>query len=256
MSMRLENKVAVITGGGSGIGRASAVRFAKEGAKVMIAGRNLEKLEETAKIINDNGGTCICCTADVRNEKQIMQLVRKTLEEYRKIDILFNNAGVGYSAPYVMDSTVKTPSADWDEILSINLRSVFFACKAVLPHMIKNRAGVILNCSSINGVIGCGADAYSASKGGINALSRALAVDNAQYGIRVNVVSPAATDTPMIQAAYEEIQGFYEYWSSAAPLKRMASPEDVANAALFLVSDEAGFITGQNLMVDGGLSVS
>lgn len=253
--MRLENKVAVITGGGSGIGRASAVRFAQEGAKVAIAGRHQDKLEETAKIIRNEGGDCLCCTADVRNEAQIRRLVERTLEEFGKIDILFNNAGVGYSAPYVMDSTVKTPSEDWDAILSINLRSVFYACKAVLPHMIKNQSGVILNCSSINGVIGCGADAYSASKGGINALSRALAVDNAKYGIRVNVVSPAATDTPMIQSAYEEVEGFYDYWSNAAPLKRMATPEDVANAALFLVSDEAGFITGQNLMVDGGLSI-
>ena len=254
--MRLEGKTAVITGGGSGIGRASAVRFAAEGAKVAIAGRNPERLEETAGIIRENGGECLCCATDVRDETQVRRLIGRTLETYGKIDILFNNAGVGYSAPYVMDSTVKTPSEDWDEILAINLRSVFYTCKAVLPHMIERRSGVILNCSSINGVIGCGADAYSASKGGINALTRALAIDNAKYHIRVNVVSPGATDTPMIQSAYDEIEGFYDYWSNAAPLGRMALPEDVANAALFLVSDEASFITGQNLMVDGGLSVS
>ncbi len=254
--MRLEGKTAVITGGGSGIGRASAVRFAAEGAKIAIAGRNVSRLEETAEIIRKNGGECLCYETDVRQEEQIQCLVKKTLEEYGKIDIVFNNAGVGYSAPYVMDSTVKTPSEDWDEILAINLRSVFYMCKTVLPHMIERRSGVILNCSSINGVIGCGADAYSASKGGINALSRALAVDNAKYNIRVNVVSPGATDTPMIQSAYDEIEGFYDYWSNAAPLGRMALPEDVANAALFLVSDEASFITGQNLMVDGGLSIS
>ena len=192
----------------------------------------------------------------MRCEEQVQRLVQRTLDVYGKIDILFNNAGVGYSAPYVMDSTVKTPSEDWDEILAINLRSVFYMCKTVLPHMIERKSGVILNCSSINGVIGCGADAYSASKGGINALSRALAVDNAKYNIRVNVVSPGATDTPMIQSAYDEIDGFYDYWSKAAPLGRMAMPEDVADAALFLVSDEASFITGQNLMVDGGLSIA
>lgn len=254
--MRLKNKTAIITGGGTGIGRASAIRFAEEGARVAIAGRRMDKLEETAQIIRDNGGECLCCVTDVRHEEQVIHLVNNTLSRYGKIDILFNNAGVGYSAPYVMDSTVKTPSCDWDEILSINLRSVFYACKAVLPHMIEREKGVILNCSSINGVIGCGADAYTASKGGINALSRALAVDNAKYNIRVNVVSPAATDTPMIQSAYEEVDGFYEYWSSAAPLKGMVSPDDVANAALFLVSDEASFITGQNLMIDGGLSIS
>lgn len=254
--MRLANKVAIITGGGTGIGRASAIRFAREGAKVAIAGRRLEKLEETAKVITTEGGECLCCATDVRNEEDIIHLVKSTAETFGRIDILFNNAGVGYSAPYVMDSTVKTPSEDWDEILHINLRSVFYACKAVLPYMIEQKEGVILNCSSINGVIGCGADAYSASKGGINALSRALAVDNAKYNIRVNVVSPAATDTPMIQSAYETIEGFYDYWSSVAPIQRMATPEDVANAALFLVSDEASFITGQNLLIDGGLSIS
>lgn len=254
--MRLEGKTAVITGGGSGIGRASAVRFAKEGAQIAIAGRNMSRLEETAEVIRSSGGECICCETDVRCEEQVQRLVQRTLDVYGKIDILFNNAGVGYSAPYVMDSTVKTPSEDWDEILAINLRSVFYMCKTVLPHMIERKSGVILNCSSINGVIGCGADAYSASKGGINALSRALAVDNAKYNIRVNVVSPGATDTPMIQSAYDEIDGFYDYWSKAAPLGRMAMPEDVADAALFLVSDEASFITGQNLMVDGGLSIA
>lgn len=254
--MRLKDKVAIITGGGSGIGRASAIRFAAEGAKIAIAGRNMQKLGETAEMIREHGGYCFCCATDVREENQILRLVRRTLEEYGKIDILFNNAGVGYSAPYVMDSVVKTPSEDWDEILAINLRSVFYTCKAVLPYMIEQKKGTILNCSSINGVIGCGADAYSASKGGINALSRALAVDNAKYNIRVNVVSPAATDTPMIQSAYKDVEGFYDYWSNAAPIKRMATPEDVANAALFLVSDEASFITGQNLMIDGGLSVS
>lgn len=254
--MRLENKTVIITGGGSGIGRASAIRFAEEGARVAIAGRRMDKLNETARIIRDRGGECLCCATDVRHEDQVIDLVESTLDTYGKIDILFNNAGVGYSAPYVMDSTIKTPSGDWDEILSINLRSVFYACKAVLPHMIEQKSGVILNCSSINGVIGCGADAYTASKGGINALTRALAVDNAKYNIRVNVVSPAATDTPMIQSAYEEVEGFYEYWSSVAPMKGMVTPEDVANAALFLVSDEASFITGQNLMIDGGLSIS
>lgn len=254
--MRLADKVAIITGGGTGIGRASAIRFAEEGAHIAIAGRRMEKLEETAQVIRENGGECICCMTDVREENQILDLVKKTLEKYGKIDILFNNAGVGYSAPYVMDSVVKTPSEDWDEIMAINLRSVFYACKAVLPYMMARKKGTILNCSSINGVIGCGADPYSASKGGINALTRAMAVDNAQYNIRVNVVSPAATDTPMIQSAYDTVAGFYEQWSTAAPLKRMATPEDVANAALFLVSDEAGFITGQNLMVDGGLSIS
>lgn len=253
--MRLKDKVAVITGGGTGIGRASAVMFAGEGAKVVVSGRRVDKLIETVGLIKKEGHEAVYFTADVREEEQIKGLIDYTIEKYGRIDILFNNAGVGYSAPYVMDSTIKTPTKDFDEILAINLRSVFLCCKYTIPHMIKNEGGAILNCSSINGVIGCGADAYTASKGGINALTRALAVDNSKYNIRVNVVSPGATDTPMIQPAYKE-EGFYDYWSKAAPIKRMAVPEDVAYAALFLVSDEASYITGQNLMIDGGLSIS
>jgi NAD(P)-dependent dehydrogenase (short-subunit alcohol dehydrogenase family) len=253
--MRLKDKVAIITGAGTGIGRASAILFAREGARVVVCGRREIKLKETVELIKNEGNEASYYCADVKEEDQVMGLIEDTCEKYGKIDILFNNAGVGYSAPYVMDSVVKTPARDFDEVLAINLRSVFLCSKYAIPHMIGNGGGAILNCSSINGVIGCGADAYTASKGGINALSRSMAVDNARYNIRVNVVSPSATDTPMIQSAYEQ-DGFYEYWSQAGPIKRMATAEDVAYAALFLVSDEASYITGQNLMVDGGLSIS
>ena len=253
--MRLKDKVAIITGGGSGIGRASAILFAREGAKVVVSGRREEKLKETVELIEKEGNAASSYQADVKEEDQVKGMIGYTIEKYGKIDILFNNAGVGYSAPYVMDSVVKTPTDDFNEILAINLRSVFLCSKYTIPTMIQNGRGAILNCSSINGVIGCGADAYTASKGGINALTRAMAVDNAKYNIRVNAVSPSATDTPMIQSAYE-IDGFYEYWSRVGPIKRMATAEDVAYAALFLVSDEASYITGQNLMVDGGLSIS
>lgn len=254
--MRLQDKVAIVTGAGSGIGQASAIRFAEEGARLVLGGRRLEKLEETAATIREIGGEAICVPTDVRIDGQVAEMVSQALEHFHKIDILFNCAGVGYCSPYVMGSTVETPPEDWDEILNINLRSVFYTTRHVLPIMKEQGSGAILNCSSINGVIGCGADAYSASKGGIIAYSRALAVDNAKYHIRVNTVSPAATDTPMIQGAYDRIEGFYEYWSNAAPLRRMGEARDVANAALFLVSDEASYITGQNLIVDGGLSIS
>lgn len=254
--MRLKNKVVIVTGGGTGIGRAGALRFAREGALVAVAGRREEKLLETCREIEALGGRAIAVVTDVRSLPQVERLVEATIEAFGRVDLLFNCAGVGYSAPYVMDSTVATPPEDWDQIVNINLRSVFYLCRAVLPHMMARKSGAIVNCSSINGVIGCGADAYSATKGGILALTRALAVDNAKYNIRVNAVSPGATDTPMIQSAYDAVEGFYDYWSNAAPIRRMAQPEDVANAALFLLSDEAGYITGQNLMVDGGLSIS
>ena len=254
--MRLQNKVAIITGAGSGIGQASAIRFAEEGAKITLAGRRLDKLQETAQMIIEQGNQALCVPTDVRSEEQIIRMIDYTLDQFGQIDILFNCAGVGYCSPYVMGATVDTPSEDWDQIININLRSMFYTCKHVLPIMKRQGKGAILNCSSINGVIGCGADVYSASKGGVLAYSRALAVENAKYNIRVNVVSPAATDTPMIQGAYDTIDGFYDYWSKAAPIQRMGEAIDVANAALFLVSDEASYITGQNLMVDGGLSIS
>ncbi len=253
--MRLNGKVAIITGAGSGIGKAAALLFAKEGAEVVLAGRREEKLRETYDEILKNGGNACYFQADVSDENQVKNLMRFASDTCHKIDILYNCAGVGYCSPYVMDSAVKTPTQDFTSIININLKSVFLCCKYVIPYMIQNGGGAILSTSSINAVIGCGADVYSATKGGINAFSRALAVDNAKYHIRVNVVSPAATDTPMIQGIYDK-DGFFESVSNAAPIKRIGTPEDVAYAALFLVSDEAAYITGQNLMVDGGLSIS
>ncbi len=253
--MRLPGKVAIITGAGSGIGRASAVLFAREGARVVLSGRRKENLEETAAIIRRENGEAFGVPGDVSKSVDVGNLVAQAITKYGKIDILFNNAGVGYSSPYFMGSVVDTPETDWAAVLDINLKSVFLTAKAVIPHMLKSGGGAIVNCSSINGVIGCGADAYSASKGGINALSRALAVEYGKHNIRVNVVSPGPVETPMIEGALKK-QDFNEYWSNAAPIKRIARPEEVAYAALFLASDEASFVTGQNLMVDGGLTIS
>lgn len=253
--MRLSGKVAIITGAGSGIGRASSVLFAKEGARLVLVGRRKEVLEETLQLIRQERGEACSVSGDVSKAEVAEKLVAEAHVRFGKIDILFNNAGVGYSSPYVMSSVINTPEADWEAVLDINLKSVFLTTKAVIPYMLKNGGGSIVNCSSINGVIGCGADAYSASKGGVNALSRALAVEYGKNNIRVNVVSPGPTETPMIEKALQERQ-FNEYWSNAAPMKRIARPEEVAYAALFLASDEASFITGQNLLVDGGLTIS
>jgi NAD(P)-dependent dehydrogenase (short-subunit alcohol dehydrogenase family) len=253
--MRLKEKVAVITGAGSGIGKATAVLFAKQGAKVVASGIRKEDIEETVTTIKRHEGDAIYVQADVSVSKQVKTLIEKAIENYGKIDILFNCAGVGYSSKYCMGSVVDTPEEDWDSVLAINLRSVFLTCKYIIPHMMKNGGGVVINCSSMHSIIGCGADAYSASKGGINAVTRALAVDNAKYNIRVNAVSPGPTETPMIADALKNKE-FREQLMNTVPLKRIATPEDMAYAVLFLASDEASFITGHNLVVDGGLTIS
>lgn len=254
--MRLEDKIVVITGAGSGIGRASALLFAQEGATVIVHGRRKENTMETMRRLEQINGKGMCILGDVRNEKEMKNLIERTIEEYGRIDILFNSAGVGYSSPYQFSPIPEVSTEDWDAVFQINLRSIYFTCKYAVPYMIKNKGGVILNCSSINGVVGCGAESYSATKGGILALSRAMAVENGKYNIRVNCISPAATRTPMIESLLKENKEFYETWSTIAPIQGIIEPEDIAKAALFLVSDESRFITGQNLIVDGGFTIS
>lgn len=253
--MRLEGKVALITGAGTGIGRASALLFAEEGARIVVIGRRDENIKETVLLVEKTGGEAISIRADVSKSSEVKKMVEVSIKAFGKIDVLFNNAGVGYSSKYFMGPAVDTPVDDLDAVININLKGVFFASKYVIPHMAKNGGGTIINCSSINGVIGCGADSYTATKGGIIALTRSLAVDNAKYNIRVNTVSPGPTETPMIEGALQK-KDFKDYWYNAAPIKRIAKARDVAYAALFLASEESSFITGQNLMVDGGLSIS
>ena len=253
LNMRLKDKVAVITGAGDGIGRACAKMFAKEGAKVVVAARRLHKLQETVDEIQSAGGEALAVATDVSKNMQVKNLIDTAIDTYGRIDILFNCAGVGYSSPYFMGDLKDTPEEDWDAVININLKSVYLTCHYTIPHMIEQGGGVILNCSSINGVVGCGADTYSASKGGINALTRALSFANGKHNIRVNTLSPGATDTPMIHEALQQKE-FYETWSTCGPLKGIIQPEDVAYAAVFLVSDESRFVTGQNLLVDCGFT--
>ena len=254
--MRLRDKTVIITGAGGGIGCASAIRFAKEGAKVVIHGRREENTRNTFDQVKKTGGDCIYVLGDVRKEEDVKHVVEAALDNYGRIDILFNNAGVGYSSGYRFSPIPQVPTKDWDNVFEINIRSIYFFCKYVLPHMIKQEKGAILNCCSINGVVGCGAETYSATKGAMLALTRAMAVENGKYKIRVNCVSPATTRTPMVNELIETNQEFCENWESAAPIKGFIEPQDIANAALFLVSDEARFITGQNLIVDGGFTIS
>ncbi|GGC89317.1 short-chain dehydrogenase [Thalassobacillus devorans] len=254
--MRLKNKVAIITGAGSGQGKEAAKIFAAEGAHVVIAEWNEDNGKSVEKEILNTGHKATFIKTDISDENNVKELVEQVISQKHRIDILFNNAGIGFSSrsQYKMASVLETPLDDWNNILSINLNGTYLMCKHVLPIMIEQQSGNIVNNSSLNGILGVtGADAYTASKGGVVALSRVMAVDYGKYNIRVNCICPGAIDTPMIQEVLDnpEIAKNYE----AGPLGRVGKPEEVAQAALFLASEESSYITGLIMPVDGGWSV-
>jgi NAD(P)-dependent dehydrogenase (short-subunit alcohol dehydrogenase family) len=249
--MRFQNKVALVTGGTSGIGEATALLLAKEGAKVCVTGRNEERGRAVAKKILDDGGRAIFVQTDVRRAGECDRAVEQTLAAFGALDILFNNAGVFYPHT-VVDCT----EAVWDLQLDINLKGTFLMSKAVLPHMIQRRSGVIINNSSGWGLAGGDAAvAYCASKGGVVLLTKAMAIDHGPQGIRVNCVCPGDVDTPMLpEDARMRGLNWQDYLAGCAkrPLGRIGTVEEIAKAVLFLASDDSSFMTGASLVVDGG----
>ncbi|OLO36957.1 short-chain dehydrogenase [Alkalihalophilus pseudofirmus] len=253
--MRLKDKVAIITGAGSGQGKAAAKLFAKEGAKVVIAEWNEEQGKQVEEEIKEEGLEAIFIQTDVSDEVKVKSLVDQVMDRYGQIDILFNNAGIGFSSKskYTMASLLKTPFDDWNKVLNINLNSVYLMSKYVLPVMIDQNRGSIINNSSLNGILGVkGADAYSAAKGGVVALTRVMAVDYGKHNVRVNCICPGAIDTPMIAEVLQNKDIANNY--ASGPLRRVGQPEEIAYAALFLGSDESSYITGLIMPVDGGWS--
>jgi len=254
--MRLKNKVAIITGAGNGMGKAAAKMFCKEGAKVIIADYqgvyNRAVGKETEKELLDAGYEALYIETDVSDEEAVKAMVEKTVQTYGRIDILYNNASHGYSSPFQMADVVQTSLESWNKVVAVNMNGVYLCCKYVLPHMIKQKEGSIVNCSSINGLVAMpGADAYTAAKGGVIALTRILAMDHATSQIRVNCICPGGTLTPMIEKALQD-PDILAGASAQVPLGRLGKPEEIAAAALFLASDEASYITGVILPVDGG----
>ncbi|MHB1419781.1 MAG: SDR family NAD(P)-dependent oxidoreductase [Bacillota bacterium] len=251
--MRLNEKVAIITGAGSGQGKAAAKIFAAEGAKVVISEWNEESGKQVEREIREEGHEALFIKTDVSNEKDVIAMVEQVKNHYGKIDVLFNNAGIGYSygSKYKMASILKTPLEDWNAILGINLNGVFLVTKYVLPLMIEQKRGSIVNNCSIAALVGeWSIDAYCASKGGIMALTRALAIQYGKYNIRINCVCPGSIDTPMVASVLDNPNAEKRF--KALPLGRIGKPEEVAYAALFLASDEASYITGLVMPVDGG----
>jgi NAD(P)-dependent dehydrogenase (short-subunit alcohol dehydrogenase family) len=249
--MRLSNKVALITGGTSGIGEATAILFAREGACVVITGRNRERGEALRGKIVEHGGNVIFVVADVRQSGDCQRSVEEALKAFGKLDILFNNAGVNYP-----NTALDCSEEEWDLQLDINLKGTFLMSKAALPTMIRQGSGIIINNSSGWGIVGGNkAAAYCASKGGVVLLTKAMAVDHGRQGIRVNCLCPGDVDTPMLpeDARLREMK-WQDYLAGCAnrPLGRIGTADEIAKAVLFLASDDSSFMTGATLIVDGG----
>ena len=249
--MRLKNKIALITGGTSGIGEATAVLFAKEGAKVAITGRNEGRGHVVAAQIVKDGGKAVFIRTDVRLAAECRHAVDETVRAFDRLDILFNNAGVFYPHT-ILDCTEE----QWDLQMDINLKGTFLMSKAALPGMIERRSGVIINNSSGWGIAGGdSAVAYCASKGGVVLLTKAMAIDHGRQGIRVNCICPGDVDTPMLpEDARMRGLKWEDYLAGCAnrPLGRIGTTDEIAKAALFLASDDSSFMTGAALVVDGG----
>ena len=249
--MRLANKVAIITGASSGMGRASAVLVAKEGAKVVVADINDTGGEETVSLIKTGGGEAIFVHTDVAKADEVAQLIKTTVDTFSRIDILFNNAGIPQRPTPVHVLTEE----DWDKIYSVNAKGIFLGVKYAVPEMRKGGGGVIINTSSVAAIaIRTHQAAYASSKGAVITLTKGLALELARYNIRVNCLTPAAAETAMLPGLLPEgadLEKARQEIASGIPLGRLAQPEDVAQAALFLASDKAAMISGVTLGVDG-----
>lgn len=243
--MRLENKVAIVTGGASGIGETTVRLFAKEGAKVVIADFS-QRGNELAEELNQAGFDALFVKTDVTKEDEVKNMVSATVEKYGKVDILFANAGIAKDAPGHLLSM-----DDWQRTIDINLTGVFLCDKYVIEQMLaQGTGGAIVNCGSIHSHAGkAGVTAYSSAKGGVKLLTQTLGLTYAKEGIRVNAVCPGYIDTPLIAGRNEALN---EHLIGLHPMGRLGKPEEVAKAVLFLASDDSSFVTGTSLLVDGG----
>jgi 3-oxoacyl-(acyl-carrier-protein) reductase len=244
--MRLKDKVALITGGGSGIGEATSLKFAEEGAKVAICDVDMENANRVAKEITSMGGDSLVLKADVSNKEEVEGMMAQIKEHFGRLDILVNNAGIN------RDAFVKKMTEDqWDDVIRINLKGTFICCQAALTLMSEQNYGKIINTSSIGAIGNIGQANYAASKCGVIGLTKTLALEGARYNINVNCVAPGATITPMTKKLPEKMMNMI---TEKIPLRRWAEPTEIANAHAFLASDDASYITGQVLFVDGGIT--
>ncbi|MEJ2600176.1 MAG: glucose 1-dehydrogenase [Anaerolineales bacterium] len=252
--MRLKDKVAIITGAGSGIGRAIALLFAAQGAKVLVADVVDTGGLETLDAIKTAGGEAHFLQVDVTNVESTQRMVTTALELWSRLDVLVNNAGI-----VRLGSVTETSLQDWDRVIDVDLKGVFLCSRASIPALTRGGGGAIVNIASVGGLVGpAGLAAYGSAKGGVINLTRQMAVDYGPQGVRVNAICPGTIPTPMHYAFYtpEEQEATLADWARTKPLRRNGTPEDIAYAAVYLASDEAGFVTGNILVVDGGVMAS
>ena len=247
-----EGKVALITGGGSGIGRATAVAFAREGAQVVIGNRNIERGEETVSMIRKAGGMASFQRTDVMVAAEVEALVKHAVKTGGRLDLAFNNAGIeGDVKPTLIDHT----EANFNAVMDVNVKGVWLSMKYEIPQMLKTGGGAIVNCSSVAGVIGFpGIGIYSASKHAVIGLTKAAALEFSAQGIRVNAVNPAVIDTEMADRITDGMNVKKDDLNTFHPIGRLGRVEEVAEAVLWLCSDKASFVTGHSMMVDGGFT--
>ncbi|MCA0148166.1 glucose 1-dehydrogenase [Rossellomorea vietnamensis] len=245
--MRLSGMVSIITGGGGGIGRATALRFSEEGASVVVADLDESRGEETVRLIREKNGQAMYVRTNVRDSESMQELVHKTVEHFGSLDILVNNAGIGQSEVRSID----LEETEWDDVVDTNLKSIFLGMKYSVPELMK-KGGVIVNVSRLLGLKGRKyVSAYNAAKGGVVLLTQNAALEYGKDGIRVNAIAPGVIDTNIIEG-WKQDERKWSVISQSNALRRIGNPDEVASAILFLASDEASFITGSTLSVDGG----
>ena len=253
--MRLSDKVSIITGGGSGMGRTAALMFAAEGAKVVVADFVESAGEETVRMVREAGGVATFVRTDVSSEASARSMVQHAVATYGRVDTLYNNAGI---MPEEDHSVIDTPVEAWDRVMAVNVRGVFLGCKYAIPQMLEQGSGSIINVASFVAILGCSVpqDAYTSSKGAVMALTRSLAVRFAGRGVRSNSISPGPIETPLLMDWLLKDEAAKQLRLARNPTGRFGKPEEIVHVAIYLASDESRWTNGANFVIDGGISVN